>query len=101
MSCCTCGHDPHRLVCATVLGMSRTVWRHPLDPETPPLVQPAARDPHATRALRTVLCRRCGHDCGVPGAVLCASCWPLVDSATRLLLTSGHDPIDPTVEVTP
>ena len=73
-----------------------SAWRHPLDPETPPAVLPAARDPKARTSLRSVLCRRCGRDAEVPGAVLCASCWPLVDEATLLLFTSGHPPVDPT-----
>lgn len=70
-------------------------WAHPLDPPagTP---GPPALAPHAVPDRRVLLCRACGQSTGVPGAVLCAGCWPTVPPERRAALGKGHPLVDPT-----
>jgi hypothetical protein len=77
--------------------MGAGYWQHPLDPETPPLVLPAVRDPEQATERRIIWCRCCGRSTGVPGAVLCAACWPSVPLERREVLGYGQPLVDPTV----
>jgi hypothetical protein len=65
--------------------------------EAMPATLPLARTHPELLTRRVLWCRCCGQDCEVAGAVLCAACWPLVPAERRLVLTSGHPPVDPTV----
>ncbi len=59
-------------------------------------VEPRERGEHFVHDLRILMCRSCAEPTGVPGAVLCAECWPKIDPDRRQALGYGHPLVDPT-----